>query len=122
MIFLSSSCRIRVRHFPFDVQLCQMQFQSWVYSSQEVSLELRSHKDGSHGAHKDDFTESGEWDIINLPGNNRAVLIKNKIMIFLGQKLQSSDNIDSVRFDIVMRRKPLFYTVNLIIPCMLITR
>lgn len=66
--WIYSSCRIRVRHFPFDVQLCQMQFQSWVYSSQEVSLELRAHDDGSHGAHKDDFTESGEWDIVNLPG------------------------------------------------------
>ena len=65
--YIFSSWRIRVRHVPFDVQLCQMQFQSWVYSSQEVSLELRSHPDGSHGAHKDDFTESGEWDIINLP-------------------------------------------------------
>ena len=44
------------------------------------------------------------------------------MLISSGQKLHSSDNIDSVRFDIVMRRKPLFYTVNLIIPCMLITR
>ena len=58
-----SSCRIRVRHFPFDIQLCQMQFQSWVYSNKEVVLELNSTR-----AQKDDFTESGEWDIIDLPG------------------------------------------------------
>ena len=45
-----------------------MQFQSWVYSSNEVSLILREDENGFLGAQKDDFTESGEWDIINLPG------------------------------------------------------
>lgn len=57
-----------------------MQFQSWVYSSQEVSLELRAHDDGSHGAHKDDFTESGEWDIVNLPGTTITAKYKTKLI------------------------------------------
>ena len=31
------------------------------------------------------------------------------------------EGVDSIRFYLVIERKPLFYTVNLIIPCMLIT-
>lgn len=58
-----SSCRIRVRHFPFDVQRCEMQFQSWVYPRNEVQLNLLDNE-----ASKDDFTESGEWNIVSLPG------------------------------------------------------
>ena len=61
-LFLSS-CRIRVRHFPFDVQRCEMQFQSWVYPRKEVQLNLLDNE-----ASKDDFTESGEWNIVSLPG------------------------------------------------------
>ena len=57
--FNSSSCRIRVRHFPFDVQKCEMQFQSWVYPRKEVQLTLLNET-----ASKDDFTESGEWNIV----------------------------------------------------------
>ena len=58
-------------------------------------------------ATKDDFTESGEWNIVKLPGRHN----------------NNTDpyGVDSVRFYLVIERKPLFYTVNLIIPCMLIT-
>ena len=63
--FKFSSCRIRVRHFPFDVQRCEMQFQSWVYPRNEVQLNLLDNE-----ASKDDFTESGEWNIVSLPGKS----------------------------------------------------
>ena len=97
-----SSCRIRVRHFPFDVQRCEMQFQSWVYPRKEVQLIMMS-----ENATKDDFTESGEWNIVKLPGRHNNNTDQN--------------GVDSIRFYLVIERKPLFYTVNLIIPCMLIT-
>ena len=48
---VESSCHIRVRHFPFDVQRCEMQFQSWVYPRKEVQLIMMS-----KNAAKDDFT------------------------------------------------------------------
>ncbi|CBY22842.1 unnamed protein product [Oikopleura dioica] len=101
-----SSCGIRVRHFPFDIQLCPMIFQSWVFSKKEIRLKLTESKYGSLQAIRNDFTESGEWAIIGLPARKTTT---------------DNDKMDKVRFDIVMKRKPLFYTVNLIVPCVLIT-
>ncbi|CAG5111770.1 Oidioi.mRNA.OKI2018_I69.chr2.g6044.t1.cds [Oikopleura dioica] len=101
-----SSCGIRVRHFPFDIQLCPMEFQSWVFSKKEVQIQLTVSKHGSLQAIRNDFTDSGEWAIIGLPARKTTT---------------ENDKMDKVRFDIVMKRKPLFYTVNLIVPCILIT-
>lgn len=101
-----SSCGIRVRHFPFDIQLCPMEFQSWVFSKKEIQIQLTESKHGSLQAIRNDFTESGEWAIIGLPARKTTT---------------NNDKMDKVRFDIVMKRKPLFYTVNLIVPCILIT-
>ena len=42
-----------------------MQFQSWVYPRNEVQLNLLDNE-----ASKDDFTESGEWNIVSLPGKS----------------------------------------------------
>ena len=90
-----SSCGIRVRHFPFDIQLCPMIFQSWVFSKKEIQLKLTESKYGSLQAIRNDFTESGEWAIIGLPARKTTT---------------ENDKMDKVRFDIVMKRKPLFYT------------
>uniref|UniRef100_A0A3B3RDL3 Cholinergic receptor nicotinic beta 2 subunit n=1 Tax=Paramormyrops kingsleyae TaxID=1676925 RepID=A0A3B3RDL3_9TELE len=94
-----SACKIEVKHFPFDQQNCTMRFRSWTYDRTEIDLVLRSDV-----ASMDDFTPSGEWDIIALPGrrNENAAYV-------------------DITYDFIIRRKPLFYTINLIIPCVLIT-
>lgn len=55
----------------------------------------------------DDFTPSGEWDILALPGR-RTVNPEDPTYVDL-------------TYDFIIKRKPLFYTINLIIPCILIT-
>ncbi|KAL2084192.1 hypothetical protein ACEWY4_019710 [Coilia grayii] len=97
-----SACKIEVKHFPFDQQNCTLTFRSWTYDRSEVDLVLRTDV-----ASMDDFTPSGEWDIIALPGRRN----ENK---------QDPNYVD-ITYDFIIRRKPLFYTINLIIPCVLIT-
>lgn len=55
----------------------------------------------------DDFNPSGEWDILALPGR-RTVNPEDPTYVDL-------------TYDFIIKRKPLFYTINLIIPCVLIT-
>ncbi|XP_063173314.1 neuronal acetylcholine receptor subunit beta-2 [Candoia aspera] len=97
-----SACKIEVKHFPFDQQNCTMKFRSWTYDRTEIDLVLKSDV-----ASLDDFTPSGEWDIIALPGRRN-------------ENPNDSTYVD-ITYDFIIRRKPLFYTINLIIPCILIT-
>ncbi|XP_054858468.1 neuronal acetylcholine receptor subunit beta-4 [Eublepharis macularius] len=97
-----SACKIEVKHFPFDQQNCTLKFRSWTYDHTEIDMVLKT---GT--ASMDDFTPSGEWDIVALPGR---------------RTVNSLDpNYVDVTYDFIIKRKPLFYTINLIIPCVLIT-
>ncbi|CAG5929107.1 unnamed protein product [Menidia menidia] len=97
-----SACAIEVQNFPFDRQNCTLKFRSWTYDHTEVDLVLTS-----DFASRDDFTPSGEWDIVSLPAR------KN-------EDPRDPTYLD-ITYDFVIQRKPLFYTINLIIPCVLIT-
>ncbi|XP_064169107.1 neuronal acetylcholine receptor subunit beta-4-like isoform X2 [Anguilla rostrata] len=97
-----SACKIDVKHFPFDQQNCTLKFRSWTYDYTEVDLVLKAEV-----ASMDDFTPSGEWDILALPGR-RTVNPFDPTYV-------------DVTYDFIIKRKPLFYTINLIIPCILIT-
>uniref|UniRef100_A0A8C6KRG9 Cholinergic receptor, nicotinic, beta 5a n=1 Tax=Nothobranchius furzeri TaxID=105023 RepID=A0A8C6KRG9_NOTFU len=97
-----SACAIEVQNFPFDQQNCTLKFRSWTYDHTEVDLILTSDY-----ASRDDFTPSGEWDIVSLPA----------------RKNEDPNDITylDITYDFVIQRKPLFYTINMIIPCVLIT-
>ncbi|XP_028316339.1 neuronal acetylcholine receptor subunit beta-2-like [Gouania willdenowi] len=97
-----SACKIEVRHFPFDQQNCTLKFRSWTYDHTEIDLILLS-----DFASRDDFKPSGEWDIVSLPGRKNED--PNDIRYL------------DITYDFIIKRKPLFYTINLIIPCILIT-
>ncbi|XP_048337638.1 neuronal acetylcholine receptor subunit beta-4 [Sphaerodactylus townsendi] len=97
-----SACKIEVKHFPFDQQNCTLKFRSWTYDYTEIDMVLTSGK-----ASMDDFTPSGEWDIVALPGRRTVNAL--------------DPNYVDVTYDFIIKRKPLFYTINLIIPCVLIT-
>uniref|UniRef100_A0A3Q1FKX3 Cholinergic receptor, nicotinic, beta 2 n=1 Tax=Acanthochromis polyacanthus TaxID=80966 RepID=A0A3Q1FKX3_9TELE len=97
-----SACKIEVKHFPFDQQNCTLRFRSWTYDRTEIDLVLRADV-----ASMDDFTPSGEWDIIALPGRRN--------------ENPGDPTYVDITYDFIIRRKPLFYTINLIIPCVLIT-
>ncbi|XP_072807027.1 neuronal acetylcholine receptor subunit beta-4 isoform X1 [Vicugna pacos] len=97
-----SACKIEVKHFPFDQQNCTLKFRSWTYDHTEIDMVLKSPT-----ASMDDFTPSGEWDIVALPGRRNV-------------NPQDPSYVD-VTYHFIIKRKPLFYTINLIIPCVLIT-
>ncbi|XP_007890206.2 neuronal acetylcholine receptor subunit beta-4 [Callorhinchus milii] len=97
-----SACKIEVKHFPFDQQNCTLKFRSWTYDHTEIDLVL-----SSDFASRDDFTPSGEWDIVSLPGRRNEI--------------PTDPTYVDITYDFIIKRKPLFYTINLIIPCVLIT-
>jgi len=110
-----SSCEMDVEYFPFDEQTCVMKFGSWTYDGYQVDLRHKDevHKDGvdlpvvDFGIDLTEFYQSVEWDILSVPA-------KRNVKIYTCCDEPYLD----ITFNITMRRKTLFYTVNLIIPCM----
>ncbi|CAM2102315.1 neuronal acetylcholine receptor subunit alpha-4 isoform X1 [Caretta caretta] len=100
-----SSCSIDVTFFPFDQQNCTMKFGSWTYDKAKIDLvSMHSHVDQL------DYWESGEWVIINAVGNYNIKKYECCTEIY-----------PDITYFFIIRRLPLFYTINLIIPCLLIS-
>merc|ERR1719499_2812 len=106
-----SSCEMDVEYFPFDEQTCVMKFGSWTYDGFQVDLRHQDEEKGSNivniGVDLSEFYMSVEWDILAVPA------IRN-VKYYTCCEEPYLD----ITFNITMRRKTLFYTVNLIIPCM----
>ncbi|KAK5903615.1 hypothetical protein CgunFtcFv8_007378 [Champsocephalus gunnari] len=99
-----SSCSIDVTFFPFDQQNCKMKFGSWTYDKAKIDLEKTEAVDLNN------YWESGEWAIINAVGTYNT------------KKYDCCHEIyPDITYFFIIRRLPLFYTINLIIPCLLIS-
>ncbi|VDN10942.1 unnamed protein product [Dibothriocephalus latus] len=121
-----SSCQIDVRYFPFDQQTCQMKLGSWTYNSREVDLQFYSNRTSLDLSN---YVTSGGWDIVDCPADLdvQPVLSEERQegeVEFGGEvrygTISNRPRVRQMTFHIVLRRKPLFYTTNMIIPCVLI--
>ncbi|CAN7980015.1 unnamed protein product [Ixodes pacificus] len=106
-----SSCEIDVEYFPFDEQTCLMKFGSWTYDGFKVDLrhvdEVPNQSLVEIGIDLTEFYLSVEWDILEVPAVRHEKYYTCCEQPYI-----------DITFNISMRRKTLFYTVNLIIPCM----
>ncbi|XP_077367225.1 neuronal acetylcholine receptor subunit alpha-2 isoform X2 [Festucalex cinctus] len=100
-----SSCSIDVTFFPFDQQNCKMKFGSWTYDKAKIDLERLE-----NSVDLNNYWESGEWAIVNAVGTYNT------------KKYDCCHEIyPDITYFFIIRRLPLFYTINLIIPCLLIS-
>lgn len=100
-----SSCSIDVTFFPFDQQNCKMKFGSWTYDRAKIDLVTMD-----NDVDQMDYWESGEWVIINAVGKYNIKKYECCTEIY-----------PDITYYFIIRRLPLFYTINLIIPCLLIS-
>uniref|UniRef100_T1JAF9 Uncharacterized protein n=1 Tax=Strigamia maritima TaxID=126957 RepID=T1JAF9_STRMM len=106
-----SSCKIDVEFFPFDEQSCVMRFGSWTYDGLQVDLQHENQVPDSNivpiGINLKEYYPSCEWDILAVPAQRNEEYLP----------CCPNQPYPDITFTITMRRKTLFYTVNLIIPC-----
>ncbi|CAJ0962654.1 unnamed protein product, partial [Mesorhabditis belari] len=117
-----SMCPINVEFFPFDDQTCEMKFGSWTYGGLEVDLqhrdanvtdvpvnatngEIEIEKVVYDGIDLTDYYPSVEWDIMGVPGTRHEKRYPCCESPFI-----------DITYEIKLKRKTLFYTVNLMIP------
>uniref|UniRef100_A0A8C5U8I8 Cholinergic receptor nicotinic gamma subunit n=1 Tax=Malurus cyaneus samueli TaxID=2593467 RepID=A0A8C5U8I8_9PASS len=92
-----STCLINVDYFPFDWQNCSLRFRCQLVSPMPCAVPCA-------------LAENGEWEIIHRPAR------KN---IHPDIPLDTSEHQD-ITFYLIIKRKPLFYVINIVIPCILI--
>ncbi|XP_072291707.1 neuronal acetylcholine receptor subunit alpha-7 isoform X2 [Eucyclogobius newberryi] len=98
-----STCYIDVRWFPFDVQRCDLKFGSWTYGGWSLDLQMIN-------ADTTGYIANGEWDLVEVPGRRNERFYDC-----------CKEPYPDVTFTVVMRRRTLYYGLNLLIPCVLIS-
>ncbi|XP_057605472.1 5-hydroxytryptamine receptor 3B [Hippopotamus amphibius kiboko] len=97
-----SACSLETYAFPFDIQNCSLTFNSILHTVEDVDLAfLRSREDITHDQKA--FVNDSEWELLSVSSTYNV--------------LQSSaGDFAQIQFNVVIRRRPLVYVVNLLIP------
>lgn len=121
---LKSTCHIDVRWFPFDVQKCDMKFGSWSHGSWTLDLQMLK-------ADISSYVPNGEWDLIGkrdqwIAGSQRfvnALFFPPEVNGRVNQNKYDccEEMYPDVTFTVVMQRRTLYYGINLLLPCVLIS-
>uniref|UniRef100_A0A8C7ZJU1 5-hydroxytryptamine receptor 3A n=1 Tax=Oryzias sinensis TaxID=183150 RepID=A0A8C7ZJU1_9TELE len=98
-----TACTLNIYNFPFDVQKCSLTFQSWLHTIDDINITLMRSPEKLRDD-KSVFMNQGEWELLHI-------LSKYKIF-----SVDNDDYYAEMKFHVVIRRRPLFYTVNLLLP------
>ncbi|KAK1165662.1 acetylcholine receptor subunit alpha-like [Acipenser oxyrinchus oxyrinchus] len=99
-----SYCEIIVTHFPFDLQNCSMKLGTWTYDGTSVVINPESDRPDLSN-----FMESGEWVMKDYRGWKHWVYYAC---------CPTKPYLD-ITYHFLMLRLPLYFIVNVIIPCLL---
>ncbi|XP_070300308.1 neuronal acetylcholine receptor subunit alpha-7 [Salvelinus sp. IW2-2015] len=100
---LKSTCYIDVRWFPFDVQKCDLKFGSWTHNGWLLDLQMLDVDTST-------YIPNGEWDLVGVPAKRNELYYDC-----------CKEPYPDVTFTVTMRRRTLYYGLNLLIPCVLIS-
>ncbi|XP_049878518.1 neuronal acetylcholine receptor subunit alpha-10-like [Pectinophora gossypiella] len=99
-----SVCDINVEQFPFDVQLCTMKWASWTYDG--FQLDLKKQFDEGDTTN---YQTNGEFDLVSFEAIRHNQYYSCCVEPY-----------PDITYVIKLRRRPMFYVFNLILPCLLI--
>ncbi|KAK0162866.1 hypothetical protein PV327_006608 [Microctonus hyperodae] len=99
-----SSCNIDVEFFPFDVQKCALKWASWTYDGYQLELEHQSER-----GDVSNYQPNGEFDLVNFSAHRNVEFYSC-----------CPEPYPDITYEIRLKRRPMFYVFNLILPCVLI--
>ena len=101
------SCDIDVTYYPFDDQICTFIFANWAYTGAQINL---TQSQSSEEQLMEKYTQNAEWEVIGTNIQRQDV--------YYGHP---PDSYPEVHFSFHLRRRNLFYTLNIIIPSAMLT-
>ncbi|KAK4809517.1 hypothetical protein QYF61_015074 [Mycteria americana] len=102
-IQVMTACSLDIYNFPFDVQNCSLTFTSWLHHIRDINLSLWRQPELVK-FDRSVFMNQGEWELLYVLSRFQEFSVK------------SSDSYAEMKFYVVIRRRPLFYTVSLLLP------
>lgn len=119
-VIYKSYCPINVEYFPFDMQECFIKISSWTYDGAELDLQHvcdsqaiyigDNQKFILNGIDIKDYIPNVEWDIINVTAKRKEKFYPC-----------CPEPYPDITFNVTLRRRTLFYSLNLIMPCVSIS-
>ncbi|XP_041365994.1 neuronal acetylcholine receptor subunit alpha-7-like [Gigantopelta aegis] len=100
---LTSLCSIDTTYFPFDTQRCNLTFGSWAYDAFGIDI----YNVSDHGK-LSNYKEHVEWSVVRLTAMRIA-------------PVYSGVSYPLIIFSLQIKRKPLFYIINLLFPSVLLS-
>ncbi|XP_073511540.1 5-hydroxytryptamine receptor 3A-like [Phyllobates terribilis] len=99
---LSTMCMFHTYFFPFDVHNCTFSFRSQLHTTEHINMSTWRTADD---AKKDlrTFYNQGEWELVKVYSSYRL-------------EIDEDEEFAVLTFNIIFKRHPLYYLVNLIIP------
>ncbi|XP_050402291.1 neuronal acetylcholine receptor subunit alpha-10 [Patella vulgata] len=102
---MQSSCKVDVTFFPFDIQVCKMKFGSWTYDGFQVDMTNRTSE-----VDLTNYVNNGEWGLISVS------IVRNEVYYAC-----CKEPFPDVTFQIVIRRRTLYYMYNVVFPCVMMS-
>nr|XP_006814004.1 PREDICTED: neuronal acetylcholine receptor subunit alpha-9-II-like [Saccoglossus kowalevskii] len=99
---IEATCSIDATLFPFDEQRCVFKFASWSYHGGLIDYEV------DPTSNIDRFTQNGEWEVLEMPVEKRTE-----------KYVCCPELFPDVTYTIHLRRRSMFYIVNIILPSFL---
>jgi hypothetical protein len=100
-----ATCMIKIDDFPFDEQKCSLKFGSWTHDESAVNLTNKA-----DNAQLDSYIKNGEWFLMGVTSYYKSISYEC-----------CPEKFPFVMFEINLRRRTLYFVVNLIFPCILIS-
>ncbi|XP_004416431.1 PREDICTED: 5-hydroxytryptamine receptor 3A isoform X2 [Odobenus rosmarus divergens] len=98
-----TACSLDIYNFPFDVQNCSLTFTSWLHTIQDINISLWRLPEKVK-LDKTLFMNQGEWELLGV------------LTQFREFSMEDSNHYAEMKFYVVIRRRPLFYAVSLLLP------
>lgn len=91
------TCEINIKRFPLDDQRCALEIASWTYGKDKIRLHAHTEHSLEH------YTDNEEWRLL-------------KVTVVEDEYEHEGINVSELRYDVSVKRRPLFYMVTLTFP------
>lgn len=102
----TTTCRVRVRYFPFDTQVCNVTFGSWSHSVNQVNLTFQSDEEATEFS----FLQNGVWELVGMT-------MYRQEQTFLCCEYPFS----LIVYTMYLKRSSTFYVNTILVPCILLS-